>query len=117
MKKIGKEINQVPGGYDHNFVLNKEDGRLSLAAEVIDSVTGRGIEVRTTKPGMQLYTANFLDSSITGKSGIRYSKHAGFCLETQFYPDSPNHPEFPSAIIYPGERYEETTIYKFFVKK
>jgi len=116
-KKIGKDINQVPGGYDHNYVLNKDEGRLSLAAEVIDPLTGRGIEVKTTKPGMQLYTANFLDSSITGKSGIKYPKYGGFCLETQFYPDSPNHPEFPSAILNPDEKYEETTIYKFFVKK
>jgi aldose 1-epimerase len=117
LKKIGQDINQVPGGYDHNYVLNKDEGRLSLAAEVIDPLTGRGIEVRTTKPGMQLYTANFLNSSITGKSGIKYPKYGGFCLETQFYPDSPNHPEFPSAILNPDDKYEETTIYKFFVKE
>jgi aldose 1-epimerase len=104
-------------GYDHNFVLikNKPNG-LTLAARAEESTTGRVLEVWTTEPGIQLYTGNFLDGSIHGKGGIAYTKRSAFCLETQHFPDSPNHPNFPSTILSPGQRYHTTTIYKFSTK-
>jgi aldose 1-epimerase len=113
-KKIGQDLNQVPNGYDHNWILNKSGKRLSLAAILYDPMSGRGIEVSTTQPGIQFYSGNHLHAGIVGKKGVGYSKHAGLCLETQHYPDSPNHPEFPSSILFPDEKYSETTIYRFF---
>ena len=101
------------GGYDHNYVLNSQDGSLALAARVYAPESGRVMEVYTTQPGMQLYTGNFLDGTITGKAGKAYQKRYGFCLETQHYPDSPNQPDFPSSILRPGERYLEKTVYRF----
>jgi aldose 1-epimerase len=109
---IGARINRVPGGYDLNYVLNKEGRELSLAGRVTDPGSGRFIEVQTTQPGMQLYTGNFLDN-IAGKSGTVYNKHAAFCLETQHFPDAPNQPNFPSIILRPGEEYAEATIFTF----
>jgi aldose 1-epimerase len=120
--RIGDRINdkdrqiQFGGGYDHNFVLNGEAGTLRLAAVASDSLSGRTMEVYTTEPGIQLYTGNFLDGTITGKSGIVYTKRYGFCLETQHFPDSPNRPKFPSTVLRPGETYRTTTVYKFRVK-
>lgn len=113
---IGERISMVPGGYDHNYVLNREEKSLSLAAKVTDPLSGRVMEVWTTEPGIQLYTGNFLDGSLKGKKGIAYKKHYGFCLETQHFPDSPNQPSFPSVILRPGEKYNHITIYKFSVK-
>ncbi len=110
--RIGDRIEQV-GGYDHNYVLRNQSGELALAARVQDPQTGRVMEVRTTEPGMQLYTGNFLDGSLTGKGGAVYRKHYGFCLETQHYPDSPNQPNFPSCILRPGETYRSATEYRF----
>jgi aldose 1-epimerase len=101
------------GGYDHNYVLNSQDRSLALAARVYAPESGRVMEVYTTQPGMQLYTGNFLDGSITGKAGKAYQKRYGFCLETQHYPDSPNQPDFPSCILRPGEKYLEKTVYRF----
>lgn len=115
-KRIGQDIDQVENGYDHNWILNKSDERLSLAAVVYEPLSGRGMEVRTTQPGIQFYSGNFLKPSIVGKNGIPYQKHAGFCLETQHYPDSPNHPHFPSTILNPNEEYNERTIYRFFTR-
>ena len=114
-KTIGAEIGQVPGGYDHNYVLIKENaaGAPSRAARVREPRSGRVLEVFTTQPGIQFYTANFLDGKLTGKSGVAYGKHSGFCLETQHYPDSPNQPQFPSAVLNPGETYRQVTIFKF----
>lgn len=109
---IGARIDRVPGGYDLNYVLNKEGSELSLAGRVTEPESGRFIEVRTTQPGMQLYTGNFLDN-IAGKGGTVYNKHAAFCLETQHFPDAPNQPHFPSIILRPGEEYIEVTIFKF----
>jgi aldose 1-epimerase len=103
-------------GYDHNFVLNKTGERLSLAARVYEPTSGRVMEVYTTQPGMQFYTGNFLDGTITGKSGKVYPRRSGFCLETQHFPDSPNKPGFPSTVLKPGQKYAQTTIYKFAVK-
>jgi len=116
--RIGDKDEQVQfgGGYDHNFVLNGEAGTLRLAAVASDSASGRVMEVFTTEPGVQFYTGNFLDGSITGKNGIVYNKRSGFCLETQHFPDSPNHQDFPSTILKPGETYQTTTVYKFTVK-
>jgi aldose 1-epimerase len=113
----GDEQLKLGRGYDHNFVLikNKPNG-LTLAARAEESTTGRVLEVWTTEPGIQLYTGNFLDGSIHGKGGIAYTKRSAFCLETQHFPDSPNHPNFPSTILSPGQRYHTTTIYKFSTK-
>lgn len=110
---IGERIDQVKGGYDHNYVLDKWDGSLRLAAVVSEPFTGRIMEVLTTEPGLQFYSGNFLDGTITGKDGKKYEKHYGFCLETQHFPDSPNKPDFPSTILNPGEKYTHTTIYRF----
>jgi aldose 1-epimerase len=103
-------------GYDHNFVLNRKGAGLSLAARVYEPTTGRVLEVSTTQPAVQFYTGNFLDGSVTGKEGHVYKRRYGFCLETQHYPDSPNHPDFPSAILKPGEKFHQTTVFKFSAK-
>jgi aldose 1-epimerase len=104
-------------GYDHNFVLNRAGRGLSLAARVTDPESGRVLEVLTTQPGIQLYTGNFLDGSIHGKSGKAYGRRSAFCLETQHFPDSPNRPNFPSTVLKPGETFRETTVYKFSTSK
>lgn len=120
-KTIGKGIDdttdeqiKVGGGYDHCWVLNqpKKDS-LVLAASAYEPTTGRFMEVFTTEPGVQFYTGNFLDGSITGKNGVVYKKRYGFCFETEHFPDSPNQKEFPSVVVRPGETYKTTTIYKF----
>jgi aldose 1-epimerase len=104
-------------GYDHNFILNKERaGELTFAASAYDILTGRFMEVYTTHPALQFYTGNFLDGSAIGKGGNAYVFRSGFCLETQFYPDSPNHPNFPSTVLRPGEEYKHRTIFRFSVK-
>jgi aldose 1-epimerase len=113
---IGSRIGQVEGGYDHNYVLNSGGGTLSLCAKVSEPTSGRIMEIHTTEPGVQFYTGNFLDGSITGKSGKVYKKHYGFCLETQHFPDSPNKPDFPSAVLNPGDKYTTVTVYKFYTK-
>ncbi len=119
-KAIGRDIgvahNQLVhgGGYDHNFVLDKDTpGALRLAAEVYAPDSGRAMAVHTTAPGVQFYTGNFLDGSHVGKGGVAYEHRAGFCLETQHFPDSPNQPAFPSTVLRPGERYTQTTLYQF----
>lgn len=115
---IGKFLNQVPGGgYDHNYVVNGTAGEMNKAAEVYEPTSGRVLEVYTTQPGIQFYTGNFLDGALTGKNGNKYTKHYGFCLETQHFPDSPNQESFPSTILQPGETYTESTTYKFSVRK
>lgn len=112
---VGERIAEVDGGYDHTYVLNGT-GEMMKAAEVHEPESGRFMEVFTTEPGIQFYSGNFLDGSISGKNGIVYHKHHGFCLETQHFPDSPNQPGFPNTILYPGEEYGYTTIYRFSVK-
>jgi aldose 1-epimerase len=104
--KIGK-------GYDHNFVINRRGRGLVLAARASDPRSGRVLEVLTTQPGVQLYTGNFLDGSNVGKGGKAYKARYAFCLETQHFPDSPNHPEFPTTLLKPGQTYHETTVYRF----
>ncbi|MEO8006882.1 MAG: aldose epimerase family protein [Betaproteobacteria bacterium] len=101
------------GGYDHNFVLAKKRGQLAVAAEVYDRRSGRALRMLTTEPGVQFYSGNFLDGSITGKGGAVYTHRYGFCLEAQHFPDSPNQPHFPTTILQPGETYRQTTIYRF----
>ena len=114
---IGSRITQVPGpapvGYDHNYVLNHGGGVLALSAIVRDAQSGRVMEVLTTEPGVQFYTGNFLDGTNTGKSGVAYQRHCGFCLETQHFPDSINHPAFPPAVLDPGRSFKSTTVYRF----
>lgn len=110
------ELKAEPIGYDHNYVLRGHGELTALAARVRDPKSGRILELHTTEPGVQLYTGNFLDGTITGKGGIAYAKNMAFCLETQHYPDSVHHPEFPSTILKPGATYTQTTIYKFSAK-
>ena len=103
------------GGYDHNFVLRGKSGELRLAARVVEPKSGRVLEVLTTEPGVQFYSGNFLDGSVTGKSGKPYVKRSGFCLEAQHFPDSPNQPSFPPVVLRPGQTYRQTTVYRFIV--
>lgn len=100
------------GGYDHNYVLRGKKGDLRLAARVVEPKSGRALEVFTTEPGLQLYSGNFLDGSVTGKSGKPYVKRGALCLETQHFPDSPNQPGFPPVVLRPGETYRHTTVYR-----
>jgi len=117
---IGARFDQIqkkPKGYDDNFVLNSGGKALALAARVYEPKTGRVMEVLTTQPGVQLYTGNFLDGKLTGPNGQVYAQHTGFCLETQHFPDSVNHPNFPSTILRPGQSFKSTTIFKFETRK
>jgi aldose 1-epimerase len=100
-------------GYDHNFVLNHTAEGLILAATVFEPTTGRRMEVLTTEPGVQFYTGNFLDGTITGRGGTVYQRRSAFCLETQHFPDSPNKDQFPSTVLEPGQTYQTTTLYRF----
>jgi len=116
-KKIGKDIAKVKGGYDHNWVFQKPENRFDLVASVYHQPSGRYMEVRTTEPGIQFYSGNFLDGTLKNtRNGIKYVKHAGLCLETQHFPDSPNQPSFPNTILKPGETYQQITVYKFGTK-
>jgi aldose 1-epimerase len=117
--KIGARLDEIkgdPGGYDHNYVIRGGGRSLALAARVYEPTSGRVLEMYTTEPGVQFYTANFLDGSKKGKEGVVYRKRQAFCLEAQHFPDSVNHPEFPSTILRPGGTYAQTTIYKFSTK-
>ena len=121
-KKIGRDIElddiQLKNGrgYDHNWVLNTDGNINTLAASLYCLATGIQLEVFTTEPGIQVYSGNFLDGTVSGKNNVRYNKHAAICLETQHYPDSPNKSNWPSVVLVPGERYVSKTIYKFSVK-
>jgi len=113
---IGARIHQikaVPVGYDHNYVLNGGIMQPALAARVYEPKSGRVMEMFTTEPGVQFYTGNFLDGTVTGKGGVAYKAHHAFCLEAQHYPDSVHRPEFPTTLLKPGETYRQTTVYKF----
>ena len=112
---IGARIDEVKGGYDHNFVLDKEEGEKVLAARLTDPKSGRFVEVETTEPGIQFYSGNFLDGTLLSGDNI-FVKHFGMCLETQHFPDSPNQPGFPNTILKPGEKFTSHTILKFGVK-
>jgi aldose 1-epimerase len=117
---IGKHIREIkadPQGFDLNYVLKGASGRLRPCAKVTDPKSGRVMTVTTTEPGVQFYSGNFLDGKQKGKGGVRYKQYAGFCLETQHYPDSINHPEFPSVVLEPGKTYTHTTVYAFSTAK
>ena len=125
-KTIGRDLNKQDsdtqlsrgGGYDHNFVLNKESqGSMSLAARVVDPKSGRQMDVFTEEPGIQFYGGNFMDGSDVGKYGTKFEYRASFALETQHFPDSPNQPTFPSTILNPGETYQTKSIYRFSIAK
>jgi aldose 1-epimerase len=117
--RVGARINErydqliFAEGYDHNFALRDGEPGLRLAARVYEPASGRIMEVFTTQPGLQFYSGNFLDGSIKGKRGIVYKKHAGFCLETQHFPDSPNHPDFPTTVLKPGDEYHQVAVFRF----
>ena len=103
-----------PGGYDHNYVIAQaKPGALTLAARLRDPKSGRVMEISTTEPGIQLYTGNYLDGTVTGKGGKVYQKNFALCLETQHFPDSPNQPAFPTTVLRPGQKYTHTTVHKF----
>jgi aldose 1-epimerase len=100
-------------GYDHNWVLDSGGGKFSEAAEVYEPGSGRVLQVLTDQPGVQFYTSNFLDGSIKGKGGVAYPRHGALCLETQHFPDSPNHPKFPTTELEPGQKFHRVTIFRF----
>jgi aldose 1-epimerase len=117
--RIGERIEaddeqlEFAGGYDHNWVVNGEPGELRLAARVTEPTTGRTLEVYTTQPGIQFYAGNMMPKEMAGRGGQTYKWRGGLCLETQHFPDSPNHPDFPSTELKPGEKYHEVTVFKF----
>ena len=116
--RIGEDFPQLlqAGGYDHNWIPNGQPGALRTAARAASAVTGVSMEVLSTLPGIQFYTGNYLDGCPAGKGGAPYARRWGFCLETQFYPDSPNQPGFPSCVLRPGETYAHTTVFRFAAK-
>ncbi len=114
--QIGERINQIYKGYDNNYVLQNQNGEHALAATAKDIESGRVLEVYTTEPGVQLYTSNWFDGSLLGKSGKPHVTHSAFCLETQHYPDSMNHETFPSVILRPGQKYKSITTWKFYTE-
>jgi aldose 1-epimerase len=120
-KQIGKDIGMPDEqlafgrGYDHNWVINKDTaGALTLAAKVWEETTGRVLEIYTTEPAFQFYSGNFMDGSVKGKSGKPYYKRSALAIEPQHYPDSPNHPNFPSTVLKPGEKYRQLSVFKFY---
>ena len=116
-KPVGRDIDKVKGGFDHNWVLNKKGTSLDKVASLYEPTSGRYMEVFTTQPGLQFYSGNFLDGTLANtKGGKKYVQHAALCLETQHFPDSPNQPSFPSTILKPGETYHHVTVYKFSTK-
>ena len=121
--EVGERINDdfeqlfFGKGYDHTYILNKEDDELSFCARCLSPKTGIIMDVYTTQPGVQLYTGNWMTGNFEGKKGQRYPERAALCLETQHYPDSPNKPEYPSTLLRPGEIFGSTTIYKFKAEK
>jgi aldose 1-epimerase len=120
---IGARINdnneqlKLAGGYDFNFVVDGKAGTLRPAATVVDPASGRKMAVETTEPGIQFYSGNFLDGTFTGRHGVKYVRNTGLCLETQHFPDSPNHPDFPSTELRPGQTFHSTTTFTFGVTK
>lgn len=117
--RIGAADDQLrhAGGYDHTFAIAGADGSLRCAARVLEPTSGRTMEVWTTEPGVQFYSGNFLDGTVRGKGALPYLHRSGFCLETQHFPDSPNHPGFPSTILRPGETFVSQTVFRFGVER
>jgi aldose 1-epimerase len=114
--EINDEQLQFGKGYDHNWVLDRQGKALELLASLYEATSGRFMEVLTTEPGLQFYCGNFLDATNKGKGGIVYQHRTGLCLETQHFPDSPNHPDFPTTELKAGEKYGQTTVYRFSAK-
>ena len=112
-RRIGERIKQLYMGYDDNYVLRNKSGELALAARAFEPKTGRVLEIFTTEPGVQLYTSNWFDGSLMAKCGKSHTAHTAFCLETQHYPDSMNHPEFPDVLLRPGDKFYSKTVWKF----
>ncbi len=110
--RIGERIDSVKGGYDHNFVINRMDDRLLQVAILMDTISGRRLDVLTTEPGLQFYTGNFLNGTIKDSNGKPFNQHTGLCLETQHFPNSPNQPSFPTTILQPGAKYHSVTKFK-----
>jgi aldose 1-epimerase len=108
---------KLAGGYDFNYVVDGKMGTLRPAATVVDPESGRKLTVETTEPGIQFYSGNFLDGTFTGRHGVKYERNTGFCLETQHFPDSPNHPSFPSTELHPGQTFHSTTAFTFSTAK
>lgn len=115
-KRVGDDIEKVEGGFDHNYVVNENSKDLKKIAHVYDPDSGRTMDVKTTEPGVQFYTGNFLDGTLVGTDGIRYEKQFGLCLETQHFPNTPNIPHFPSTLLQPGNKYSHLTVYTFDTK-
>ncbi len=115
-RRIGSRLRQLRNGYDHNYVLSGPAGDIKLCGTVYEPASGRFLEITTTEPAVQLYTANHMDGSLIGKGGKAYVKHAAFCLETQHYPDSPNKPTFPTTVLEPGKKFSSQTVHKFSTK-
>jgi len=116
-KKVGADIDKVPPGYDHNFVLDNENGTMQQVATLYHKKSGRRMQVATTQPGVQLYTGNHMDGTLKHTpDGIVYNRYAGLCLETQHYPDSPNKPNFPNSVLRPGQQFHHITTYTFDVR-
>ena len=119
-KLIARDFAQMagkPGGYDHCFIIDQpQPGALTIAAEIRDHASGRTMTISTTEPGIQLYTANYLDGTVSGKGSKVYKKNSAFCLETQHYPDAPNQPTFPTTVLRPGQTFRSTTVHRFSVK-
>jgi len=109
---IGDRIDQVYGGYDHNWI-PEVAGDVRCVAEVTSPSTGRRMLVESDQPGIQFYSGNFLDGTAIGRGGVQYERHAGLCLETQAWPDSPNRPGFPSSVLRPGETYHHAMVHRF----
>ncbi|AEV30773.1 galactose mutarotase-like enzyme [Sphaerochaeta pleomorpha str. Grapes] len=114
-KPLGRDMLKA-GGYDHCFVVSKHATKLFEFAQVYEPVSGRTMKISTTMPAVQMYTGNFLNGNDIGKGNVRYAKHAGVCFETQFFPDSPNHPNFPSCVLEPSSVYKHTTVFAFGAK-
>ncbi len=115
-KSIGADIDKMENGYDHAFIINKEIGRFLVTSRVIEPESGRILDIVTDQPTIQFYTSNHFDGSQTGKNGLKFDKHAAFCMEAQGFPDAPNHSNFPSVFINPGEKYSSHTQISFQIK-
>lgn len=113
LEKQDEQIERAAGGFDHCWIRVRDPDKQGFIAELVERQSGRSLKVYTTQPGIQFYTGNFLDGTLVGKNGDRYEKYAGLCLETQHYPDSPNHLGFPSTLLQPGETYRQSTTYRF----
>ena len=110
------DIDKTTIGFDHTFVINKEPGKFVITSKVVEPESGRILEVVTDQPTIQLYTSNHFDGSQKGKKGLKFDKHAAFCLETQAFPDAPNHSNFPSIFLNPDEKYSSHTQISFQIK-